>query len=69
MKDLKITITKEGSYYRMDVSCQYSEEAKKKIMLRFGCGHCDGKILTIGILTTNPFTLMEVQSFLLAESK
>lgn len=69
MGDLKITITREGSYYRMGVSCQYSKKAQDKITSYFGCCHSDGKELTTGLLTTNPFTLMEAQSFLLAESK
>lgn len=69
MEDLKITITREGSYYRMDVSCQYSKETQDKVMSYFGCCHYDGKILTTGLLTANPFTLMEAQSFLLAASK
>ena len=69
MNDLKITITREGSYYRMDISCQYSKEAKDKVMSYFGCCHYNGKILTTGLLTANPFKLMEAQSFLLAISK
>lgn len=69
MKDLKITITREGSYYRMDFSCQYSKEAEKKVMSYFGCCNIDGELLTTGLLTVNPFTLMEAQSYLLAASK
>mgnify|MGYP006927575898 CR=1 FL=1 len=69
MKDLKITITRDGGYYRMNISCEYSKEAEKKVMSYFGCCHYDGKVLTTGLLTANPVTLIEAQSFLLAASK
>lgn len=67
MKDLEITIRKEGNYYRMGISCQYSEEAKGIVMSYFGCCNYDSKSINTVLLTTSPFTLMEAQSFLLSQ--
>lgn len=67
MKDLEIKITMEGRFYHMTASCQYSDEAQKIVLDYFGCCHIDGEALTTGLVTQNPFKLIEAQTYLLSK--